>query len=187
LEKILADNAGSVLVFSRTKRGAKNIARVVRHMGQTAVEMHSDRSLGQRKAALAGFKSGLYRVLVATDIAARGIDVTGIALVINYDMPEQTEDYVHRIGRTGRAGQSGRAISFVSPEQRGEIKQIEKIIRKTLSISALPVLPPQRMIPKAEYRQNNNFSNRRRPQRPGRQNSGFAHGGRSRRTGDRRH
>lgn len=187
LEKILADNAGSVLVFSRTKRGAKNIARVVRHMGQTAVEIHSDRSLGQRKAALAGFKSGLYRVLVATDIAARGIDVTGIAIVINYDLPEQTEDYVHRIGRTGRAGQSGRAISFASPEQRGEIKQIEKIIRKTLSISALPVLPPQRIIPKAEYKQNNSFSGRRRPQRPGRQNSGFARGGRSRRTGDRRH
>ncbi len=97
LLKLLKDYRGSVLVFSRTKFGAKKIARVVRGEGHTADELHSDRSLGQRRSALEGFKTGRYRVLVATDIAARGIDVTGIELVLNYDLPEQAEDYVHRI------------------------------------------------------------------------------------------
>jgi len=147
LEKILSDNHGSVLLFSRTKHGAKKIAVAIRNMGHTAVEIHSNRSLAQRKAALAGFKSGIYRVLVATDIAARGIDVIGISLVINYDLPDQSEDYVHRIGRTGRAGQGGKAISFVAPDQRGDVRHIEKLIRKTLPVIALPVLPPRRTPP----------------------------------------
>ncbi len=147
LEKILTDTHGSVLVFSRTKHGAKKIAAAVRHMGHAAVEIHSNRSLSQRKAALAGFKTGEYRVLVATDIAARGIDVTGIALVINYDLPDNSEDYVHRIGRTGRAGLSGRAVSFVTPQERSSIRSIERLIRKSLPILALPVLPPRRQPP----------------------------------------
>lgn len=144
LDKVLTDNKGSVLIFTRTKHGAKRIAAVVRAMGHTASEIHSNRSLTQRKAALAGFKSGAYRVLVATDVASRGIDVIGIALVINYDLPECSEDYVHRIGRTARAGTSGKAISFASPDQHGDIRQIEKLIRKTLPISPLPELPPRR-------------------------------------------
>lgn len=147
LEKILSDNHGSVLIFSRTKHGAKKIAAAIRNMGHTAVEIHSNRSLSQRKAALAGFKSGTYRVLVATDIAARGIDVVGISLVINYDLPGQSEDYVHRIGRTGRAGQGGKAISFVAPDQRNDVRQIEKLIRKPLPVMAIPVLPPRRAAP----------------------------------------
>jgi ATP-dependent RNA helicase RhlE len=147
LDKLLTDNTGSVLVFSRTKHGARKIALIIRHMGHTAVEMHSDRSLAQRKAALAGFKSGQYRILVATDIAARGIDVTGISLVINYDLPDNPEDYVHRIGRTGRAGSSGKAISFAAPEERGDVRSIERLIRKTLPVLALPVLPPRRTPP----------------------------------------
>lgn len=144
LDKILMDNKGSVLIFTRTKHGAKRIAAAVRGMGHTAAEIHSNRSLTQRKAALAGFKSGLFRVLVATDIAARGIDVVGIALVINFDLPMCSEDYVHRIGRTARAGTSGKAISFASPDQHSDIRQIEKLIRKTLTISPLPELPPRR-------------------------------------------
>ena len=84
-------------------------------------------------------------MLVATDIAARGIDVTNISLVINYDLPSSTEDYVHRIGRTGRAGSNGKAISFAAPEERGEIRQIERLIRKTIRVSPLPVLPPRRI------------------------------------------
>ena len=84
-------------------------------MGHRAAEIHSDRSQAQRREALAGFKSGKYRVLVATDIAARGIDVNNIELVVNFDLPDNSEDYVHRIGRTGRAGKTGRAISFVTP------------------------------------------------------------------------
>lgn len=147
LDKILADYHGSVLLFSRTKHGAKKIAAAVRHLGHTATEIHSNRSLAQRRAALDGFKRGTYRVLVATDIAARGIDVVGISLVINYDLPDNSEDYVHRIGRTGRAGSAGKAISFVAPEERGEIRNIEKLIRKTIPILALPVLPPRRVAP----------------------------------------
>ena len=144
LDKLLTDNPGTILIFSRTKHGAKKIAAGIRHMGHTATELHSNRSLAQRKAALAGFKSGQFRVLVATDIAARGIDVIGISLVINYDLPDNSEDYVHRIGRTGRAGMMGRAVSFATPDQRNDLRGIERLIRKTLPIMALPVLPPRR-------------------------------------------
>jgi ATP-dependent RNA helicase RhlE len=143
LERVLKDNKGSVLVFSRTKHGAKKINTLVQAMGHSASEIHSNKSLAQRKEAMSGFKSGKYRVLVATDIAARGIDVTGIALVINYDMPENNEDYVHRIGRTGRAGAGGKAISFAMPDQRGNIKQIERLIKKTIPILASPKLEPE--------------------------------------------
>src|SRR3990167_2796642 len=98
-------------------------------MGHTSAEIHSNRSLSQRIAALEGFKIGRFRVLVATDIAARGIDVSGIELVINYDLPATAEDYVHRIGRTGRAGLAGHAISFASADQRQEVQRIERLIR----------------------------------------------------------
>jgi ATP-dependent RNA helicase RhlE len=165
LEKLLMDNKGTVLVFSRTKHGAKKIASAVRTMGHSAAEIHSNRSLAQRKAALGGFKNGQYRVLVATDIAARGIDVTNISLVINFDLPDNSEDYVHRIGRTGRAGSSGRAISFATPEERGDVRQIERLIRKTLPILELPVLPPRRAIPKSSQ-QDDTFDRGFRPRRP---------------------
>jgi len=144
LDKILTDTPGTVLLFSRTKHGAKKIALGVRAMGHTASEIHSNRSLSQRRAALDGFKSGKFRVLVATDIAARGIDVKGITLVINYDLPSTPEDYVHRIGRTGRAGLAGRAVSFVTSDQRSDIKQIERLMKKSIPVTALPTLPPRR-------------------------------------------
>ncbi len=134
LEKLLYDYKGSVLVFSRTKHGAKRITREVKNLGHRAAEIHSNRSLGQRREALAGFKSGKYRVLIATDIAARGIDVKGIELVINFDLPDNSDDYIHRIGRTGRAGHAGRAISFATPEQRGDVRAIEGLIRMTLPV-----------------------------------------------------
>ncbi len=143
LEKILSDNSGSVLLFSRTKFGAKRISAQLRSLGHSAVEIHSNRSLGQRRAALQGFKSGEYRILVATDIAARGIDVNNIALVINYDLPDALEDYVHRIGRTGRAGKSGKAISFAVPGEEYDVRKIEKLIKKTIPILALPTLAPK--------------------------------------------
>jgi ATP-dependent RNA helicase RhlE len=141
LGKILAQYQGSVLLFTRTKIGAKKVTRSLRQMGQNAAEIHSDRSLGQRREALDGFKAGKYRILVATDIAARGIDVKGIELVINYDLPEDAENYVHRIGRTARAGREGRAISFAMPDQGPDVKNIEKLIRTELAILAHPELP----------------------------------------------
>ena len=144
LEKLLGDYKGSTLVFSRTKHGAKRIMRTIASMGHTAAEIHGNRSLAQRREALEGFKNGRYRVLVATDIASRGIDVKGIELVLNYDLPMDSSDYVHRIGRTARAGAEGHAISFAEPHQRREIREIENLIRKTVPISTLPTLPPAR-------------------------------------------
>lgn len=135
LIKLLNEYAGSTLVFTRTKFIAKRIALSLRNKNFTAAEIHSNRSLSQRREALDGFKSGRYRVLVATDIAARGIDVTGIAVVINYDLPEKPEDYVHRIGRTARAGREGRAISLATPDQRGNIRSIERLMNINLPIS----------------------------------------------------
>lgn len=138
LATILADFPNTVLVFTRTKHGARQTCKAVQDMGHTAAEIHSNRSLAQRRQALDGFKTGKYRVLVATDIAARGIDVKGIGLVINMDLPDNAEDYVHRIGRTGRAGQTGKAISFATPDQRDEIRAIERLIRNRLNVSRLP-------------------------------------------------
>ena len=145
LEVVLGEYHGPVLVFTRTKHGAHKLTRVVRAMGHAAAEIHSDRTLPQRRTALEGFKSGNYRVLVATDIASRGIDVVGIELVVNYDLPTNTEDYVHRIGRTARAGMAGRAISFATFEQRNDVRDIERLIRTGLSIKPLPLLPARRM------------------------------------------
>lgn len=141
LENVLSEYKGSVLVFSRTKFGAKKIAAKLRITGHTAAEIHSNRSLSQRLEALSGFKLGKYRILVATDIAARGIDVTGIELVVNFDLPEQASDYVHRIGRTGRASHLGHAISFATPDQKFDVRAIERLIKKQLPISPLPALP----------------------------------------------
>jgi ATP-dependent RNA helicase RhlE len=143
LQSILSEYKGSVLIFSRTKFGAKKIAATIKRMGHTSAEIHSNRSLNQRLEALNGFRLGKYRILVATDIAARGIDVTGIELVINFDLPEQSSDYVHRIGRTGRAGHQGRAISFATPDQKFDVRTIERLIKKQLPVSPLPKTLPQ--------------------------------------------
>ncbi|MCH7690426.1 MAG: DEAD/DEAH box helicase, partial [candidate division Zixibacteria bacterium] len=141
LDVLLTEYQGSVLVFTRTKYGARKLARNVRSMEHSSAEIHSDRSLPQRREALEGFKSGKYRILVATDIAARGIDVAGIELVVNYDLPSNSQDYVHRIGRTARAGMAGRAISFATFDQRKDVKDIERLIRTGLSIKQVPSLP----------------------------------------------
>ncbi len=140
LEQLLQEYQGTVLVFSRTKHGAKKICRVINKMGHPAAELHSNRTLPQRRKALDGFKSGKFRVMVATDIAARGIDVTEIELVVNYDLPENPEDYVHRIGRTGRAGHVGKAISFACPEQGKDVDAIERLINTRLPIREVPKL-----------------------------------------------
>jgi ATP-dependent RNA helicase RhlE len=117
-----------VLVFSRTKHGADKIARKLRAANHAVAVLHANRSQNQRLEALAGFKSGAYEVMVATDIAARGIDVAGVTHVINYDVPENPEDYVHRIGRTGRAQAVGDAFTLATPEDASNIRDIERFI-----------------------------------------------------------
>jgi ATP-dependent RNA helicase RhlE len=153
LAKILGETAGPVLVFTRTKHNASNVAKALCDAGFSATEIHSNRSLMQRKSAMEGFKRGKYRIMVATDIAARGIDVKDIALVINFDLPEQTEDYVHRIGRTARAGHSGKAVSFAMPDQHRDILMIERLIKKTLPMTGYA---GAKIIPGSSYRAGNN-------------------------------
>ncbi|MHC4770719.1 MAG: helicase-related protein [Planctomycetota bacterium] len=118
----------SVLVFSRTRRGADRICKKLKQNYVEAVAIHSDRTQGQRLKALEGFKRGQYQVLVATDIAARGINIQGISHVINFDVPGYAEDYIHRIGRTGRATATGDAMTFVSEEEVLNLRKIERFI-----------------------------------------------------------
>ena len=122
---VLNEAKESVLVFTRTKRRADRVGHFLKEYGVHADVIHGDRSQGQRTRAIDGFRSGRVKVLVATDIAARGIDIPQVELVVNYDLPEQREDYVHRIGRTGRAGAKGVALSFVTPEERSHWEYIE--------------------------------------------------------------
>ncbi|MBU4304053.1 MAG: DEAD/DEAH box helicase [Candidatus Omnitrophica bacterium] len=147
LSQVLSQYHGPTLLFSRTKHNARKLTRAIRNMGHSVAEIHSDRSLIQRREALEGFKSGRYKVLVATDIAARGIDVTGIELVLNYDIPEDASNYVHRIGRTGRAGHKGHAISFAMPDQRSDVRDIEKLIKASLPVSTHPKVFAEEFIP----------------------------------------
>jgi ATP-dependent RNA helicase RhlE len=165
LKKILDQYHGAVLIFSRTKWGATKITKAIRTMGHKAAEIHSDRTLGQRRQALDGFKSGAYRVLVATDIASRGIDVSGIELVLNYDLPDDAENYVHRIGRTGRAGHEGHAISFALPDQRNEVREIEELIRTAIPIAEHPEIPVERFAKPVSVFSSRGRGFKRRPSR----------------------
>lgn len=140
LAQLLKTYQGPTLVFTRTKYGAQKVAQFIRGLGIRSSEIHSNRSLSQRREALDGFKFGKYQVLVATDIASRGIDVKGIELVLNYDLPSSSDDYVHRIGRTARAGAVGRAITFAMPEEGREVRAIERLIRKDLPVAKIPAL-----------------------------------------------
>jgi len=135
LEELLLEHDGRILVFTRTKHGARKLAESLREIGHKAVEMHADRTMLQRRQALQGFSANVYRVMVATDVAARGIDVNDIELVINFDVPEQAEDYVHRIGRSGRAGATGKSVTLALRPQGRMIRAIEEIIGETLPIS----------------------------------------------------
>ncbi len=126
LRHILDNQEGSTLVFARTKHGTDRLAKKLSASGVRAVAMHGDRTQNQRNQALAGFRDGRYRVLVATDVAARGIHVDSVAHVINFDLPQAPEDFIHRVGRTGRAGQQGLASTFMSKGERSEVSKIEK-------------------------------------------------------------
>jgi len=127
-----------VLVFTRTRRGAERLSHILEARAHKVNRIHADRTQPQREAALRGFKDGRHRVLVATDIAARGIDVDAVSHVINYDVPAAPEDYVHRIGRTGRAGNSGRAITLVTPVEELSMRAIERLTGQTVARVLLP-------------------------------------------------
>jgi ATP-dependent RNA helicase RhlE len=132
LASMLRDQDGSFLVFARTKRGADRLAKKLSRDGLKATAIHGDRTQNQRNQALRGFQERSYRVLVATDVAARGIHVEGIAHVVNYDLPQVPEDFIHRVGRTGRMGASGTASTFATRNERAEVVRIERTINTKL-------------------------------------------------------
>lgn len=128
LEHLLNAEKGSFLVFVRTKHGADRVARRLTRSGHAAVQIHGDRSQSQRNSALRNFSEGRHRVLVATDVAARGIDVANVAHVVNFDLPKVAEDFVHRVGRTGRASAKGIASTFAGPAERNDLRKIERAL-----------------------------------------------------------
>ncbi len=138
LELLKHDELQSVICFTRTKHRANRLADFLRRHNINCAAIHGNRTQGQRNAALAGFKDGSHRVLVATDIAARGIDVQAVSHVINFDCPHIADDYIHRVGRTGRASMTGDAFTFVSPEEEGDLHTIERAIKKRLPRVTLP-------------------------------------------------
>lgn len=144
-------NITSALIFCRTKHGADRVAHSLKKIGKSVAVLHSNRSQNERNEALAGFASKRYQIMVATDIASRGIDVKEISHVINYDVPQHPEDYVHRIGRTGRAEATGDAFTLVAPDEEPYLKRIERFINNTLPRGVLPNFPyliPPRLIVK---------------------------------------
>jgi ATP-dependent RNA helicase RhlE len=177
--------SGPVLVFTRTKWMAKKLTAKVNRMGFSTAQIHSNRSQGQRQRALDGFKRGKYKILIATDIAARGIDVNGIELVVNYDMPANSEDYVHRIGRTGRAGKAGHAVSFATSDQKATIGEIERFTQTKLAVSTLPTLPSEKVLmdkaeqtkvhtkPSSDERSEPRKASKKRPSKRKDRNKGF--------------
>jgi ATP-dependent RNA helicase RhlE len=157
LSEMLADDEmRSVIVFARTKHGADRVTRDLERDGFNAAVIHGNKSQNARQRALNGFRDGSVRILVATDIAARGIDVPGISHVVNFDLPDEAESYVHRIGRTGRNGADGIAITLCDPGENAKLRQVEKIIRMKLPVTADHLGQPD---PKSEPRNND------RPQR----------------------
>ena len=157
-----------VLVFTRTKHGADRVVRHLLGAGIEATAIHGNKSQPQRERALAGFRDGEARVLIATDIAARGIDIDGVSHVINFELPNVPEDYVHRIGRTARAGASGIAIAFCSDEERPYLRDIEKLTRRAIPPMPMAWLPavPDATSPRAAPPQPEPERSSRRP--PGR-------------------
>jgi ATP-dependent RNA helicase RhlE len=153
-----------VLVFTRTKRGADRLTRDLREDGIRAAAIHSDKSQGARLKALADFKRGDERVLVATDIAARGLDIAELSHVVNFDLPHVAADYVHRIGRTGRAGNKGDAVSLVSAEESGSLKDIERLLHRAIPKVIIKGFEPE--VPRNTPRPHVEAPRRPRPSRP---------------------
>ena len=136
LKKILTDTNGKIIVFVKTKRMAAQVTEKLYHSDFSSTEIHSDRSQSQRKRAIDGFKVGKYEILVATDVAARGLDIDDVQLVVNYDLPMNFEDYTHRIGRTGRAGKLGKSITFAAPREVGFINIVQKQTGASIQLSS---------------------------------------------------
>lgn len=155
---IRSNDWGQTLVFARTKHGADNLAKQLYNDGITTAAIHGDKSQGARTRALADFKSGEVRVLVATDIAARGLDIDKLPHVVNFDLPNVPEDYVHRIGRTGRAKNEGSAVSLVSIDERDLLKDIEKLLKYRLSQVSVPGFEPDPSIKKEPLHQKRSVS-----------------------------
>jgi ATP-dependent RNA helicase RhlE len=147
----------SVLIFTRTKHRAEKLAQQIERAGHKVTSLHGDRSQGQRQSALKGFRNGNHQIMVATDIAARGLDVTSISHVINFDMPDTADAYIHRIGRTGRMERTGDAFTLVTPEDNDMIRTLERImgqplVRKTFDDFDYTVAAPPRMASEARGR-----------------------------------
>jgi len=152
LNTMLVEEQGSFLVFARTKHGADRLAKRLAQAGVKAAAIHGDRSQSQRNQALKGFQDGYYRVLVATDVAARGIHVEGISHVINYDLPQVPEDFIHRVGRTGRAGARGTASTFGTRQERSEVSRIERTLGVKMTRRAVNGVAPVIEMPAAAMR-----------------------------------
>jgi ATP-dependent RNA helicase RhlE len=176
----LKQEEGSFLVFARTKHGADRLSKQLSGLGFKTVAMHGNRSQSQRNQALAGFQDGRYRVLVATDVAARGIHVDSVAHVVNFDLPQVPDDYIHRVGRTGRAGQRGTASTFCARGERSEIRRIEseckvRMVRRDIApqvISSRQEIEDVRTVlaPTQERGSKSNFTPRTRSFGPGKRN-----------------
>jgi ATP-dependent RNA helicase RhlE len=147
LETMLRAEEGSFLVFARTRHGADRLARKLGQLGMKTAAIHGDRSQNQRNQALRGFQEGYYRVLVATDVAARGIHVDNISHVVNYDLPQVPEDFIHRVGRTGRAGARGTATTFATRSERPDIARLERTLSIHLTRHHAPGAPPEDLQP----------------------------------------
>ncbi len=153
----------SVLIFTRTKHRAKKLAQQIERTGQKVTSLHGNRSQNQRTSALRGFKQGTYQIMVATDIAARGLDIDRISHVINYDMPDTADAYIHRIGRTGRAKRTGEAFTLLTPDDNVLVRKIEKIMKQKLQRQTLPDFDYE--APKPEYPQTSRKTKPRNNQR----------------------
>ena len=158
-----------VLVFTRTKHGANRLAEQLNRAGIESAAIHGNKSQGARTRALAGFKDASVRVLVATDIAARGLDIDRLPHVVNYELPSVAEDYVHRIGRTGRAGESGTAISLVGGDEVKQLRDIERLLKKKIAVLDVPVFEPKTLAPLARTQANGASPNgaKKKPSRSG--------------------
>lgn len=159
------ENWHQVLIFTKTKYGANRLAQQLETDGISATAIHGNKTQGARTRALAEFKRGSVQVLVATDIAARGLDIDQLSHVVNFDLPRSPEDYVHRIGRTGRAGKDGKAISLVSSDEMGALKNIERLLKKTLPRIVVPGYEPTHAAPKKEEPQQKRFHRHEQPRR----------------------